>query len=165
MKKEAGGSNEANGGEKGLSFMGSQDQERPGPGSQRRVVRILIGTVGGQGGGLLTNWLVRGFYYAGWFAQSIGVLGLAQRSGTVTYYVEAKPGLERPMISVYAHPGDVDLVVGQELLELGRLLRGDLRRRDVQLSEMFTDIMPPWRKCLQEMEPIPSNKSLLLRNN
>ncbi|MBE3551692.1 MAG: indolepyruvate oxidoreductase subunit beta family protein [Kyrpidia tusciae] len=104
--------------------MGSQDRERHGPGSQRRVVRILIGTVGGQGGGLLTNWLVRGFYYAGWFAQSIGVLGLAQRSGTVTYYVEAKPGLERPMISVYAHPGDVDLVVGQELLELGRLLRG-----------------------------------------
>lgn len=73
---------------------------------------------------MLTNWLVRGFYYAGWFAQSIGVLGLAQRSGTVTYYVEARSGLERPMISVYACPGDVDLLVGQELLELGRILRG-----------------------------------------
>ncbi|MBT9282057.1 MAG: indolepyruvate oxidoreductase subunit beta family protein [Hydrogenibacillus schlegelii] len=91
---------------------------------KRRIVRMLIGTVGGQGGGVLTNWLVRGLYRSGWFAQSIGVLGLAQRSGTVTYYVEARSGLDRPMISVYAAPGDVDILLGQELLELGRILRG-----------------------------------------
>jgi indolepyruvate ferredoxin oxidoreductase beta subunit len=84
---------------------------------------VLIGTVGGQGGGVLSDWLVRGLLNAGWQATSIGLLGLSQRAGTVTYYCEAMPQRERRVVSsVFATPGDVDLILGQELLELGRLL-------------------------------------------
>lgn len=90
-----------------------------------RAKRILIGTVGGQGGGVLSDWLVHGLLNAGWRATSIGLLGLSQRAGTVTYYCEAIPGQGKtPIPSVFATPGDVDLLIGQELLELGRLVFG-----------------------------------------
>lgn len=90
-----------------------------------RTRRILIGTIGGQGGGVLSSWLVRGLIIHGWEAISIGLLGLSQRAGTVTYYVEAAPKTAgRRIHSVFATAGDVDLLLGQELLELGRLVQG-----------------------------------------
>ncbi|MEL0084123.1 MAG: indolepyruvate oxidoreductase subunit beta family protein [Gammaproteobacteria bacterium] len=90
-----------------------------------RSIRVLIGTVGGQGGGVLSDWLVRGLLNAGWQPQSIGLLGLSQRAGTVIYYLEANPeGDSPPILSPFAVPGDVDLILAQEFLELGRLLQG-----------------------------------------
>lgn len=90
-----------------------------------RTRRILIGTVGGQGGGVLSAWLVRGLINLGWDAISIGLLGLSQRAGTVTYYCEASPKSDKPRVnSMFAMAGDVDLLLGQELLELGRLIQG-----------------------------------------
>jgi indolepyruvate ferredoxin oxidoreductase, beta subunit len=93
-----------------------------------RPVRILVGTVGGQGGGLLCDWLVKGLLNAGWQAQSIGLLGLSQRAGSVVYYVEARPPGSAPFFAAYAAPADVDLVLAQEFLELGRILQGGYAR-------------------------------------
>lgn len=88
-----------------------------------RACRVLIGTVGGQGGGVLSDWLVHGLLESGWGASSIGLLGLSQRAGTVTYYCEGAPGRDVPRVaSMFGVPGEVDLVIGQELLELGRIL-------------------------------------------
>ncbi|MFZ5490971.1 MAG: indolepyruvate oxidoreductase subunit beta family protein [Pseudomonadota bacterium] len=96
-----------------------------------RATRILIGTVGGQGGGVLSDWLVKGLLNAGWQAQSIGLLGLSQRAGSVIYYCEARPfGDKPPILSAYAAPGDVDLLLAQEFLELGRLLQGGFAHQD-----------------------------------
>ncbi|MGK2941413.1 MAG: indolepyruvate oxidoreductase subunit beta family protein [Immundisolibacter sp.] len=98
---------------------------------QDRATRILIGTVGGQGGGVLADWMVKGLINAGWQAQSIGLLGLSQRAGSVIYYVEARPQTQRaPILSAYAVPGDVDLLLSQEFLELGRLLQGGFAHPD-----------------------------------
>ena len=98
---------------------------------QNRATRILIGTVGGQGGGVLADWMVKGLINAGWQAQSIGLLGLSQRAGSVIYYVEARPhGDKPPILSAYAVPGDVDLLLSQEFLELGRLLQGGFAHPD-----------------------------------
>lgn len=92
---------------------------------QQRATRVLIGTVGGQGGSVLSDWLVHGLLNAGWRAMSIGLLGLSQRAGTVTYYCEAMPGGGKtPVTSMFATPGDVDLILGQELLELARIVFG-----------------------------------------
>ena len=93
-----------------------------------RPIRILVGTVGGQGGGVLSDWLVKGLLNAGWQAQSIGLLGLSQRAGSVIYYVEARPPGSPPLFSAYASPADVDLVLAQEFLELGRILAGGFAR-------------------------------------
>ncbi|MDF1818592.1 MAG: indolepyruvate oxidoreductase subunit beta family protein [Immundisolibacteraceae bacterium] len=99
--------------------------------NSKRGVRVLIGTVGGQGGGVLSDWLVRGLLNAGWQPQSIGLLGLSQRAGTVIYYVEANPeGDTPPILSPFAVPGDVDLILAQEFLELGRLLQGGFAAKD-----------------------------------
>ena len=96
-----------------------------------RATRILIGTVGGQGGGVLSDWLIKGLLNAGWQAQSIGLLGLSQRAGSVIYYAEARPfGHKPPILSAYAAPGDVDLLLAQEFLELGRLLQGGFAHPD-----------------------------------
>jgi indolepyruvate ferredoxin oxidoreductase beta subunit len=100
----------------------------------KRAKRILIGTVGGQGGGVLSDWLVHGLLNAGWRATSIGLLGMSQRAGTVTYYCEAIAGEGRmPIPAVFATPGDVDLLIGQELLELGRLVFGGFASPDCSI--------------------------------
>ncbi|HJV84988.1 MAG TPA: DUF6537 domain-containing protein [Noviherbaspirillum sp.] len=99
--------------------------------NNNRTRRILIGTVGGQGGGVLSAWLVRGLINHGWDAISIGLLGLSQRAGTVTYYCEAAPKSEQRRVnSVFAMAGDVDLLIGQELLELGRLVQSGYAAQD-----------------------------------
>ena len=101
---------------------------------QNRSVRALIGTVGGQGGGVLSDWLVRGLLNSGWQAQSIGLLGLSQRAGSVIYYLEASPvGDTPPILSPFAVPGDVDLILAQEFLELGRLLQGGFAAKDCNI--------------------------------
>ncbi|ENO79125.1 indolepyruvate oxidoreductase subunit B [Thauera sp. 63] len=96
-----------------------------------KSLRVLIGTVGGQGGGVLSDWLVHGLINAGWDAVSIGLLGISQRGGTVTYYCEAAPDRSRRRThSMFAMPGDVNLLIGQELLELGRLMGGGYASSD-----------------------------------
>lgn len=90
---------------------------------KRASLRVLIGTVGGQGGGVLSDWLIHGLLNAGWDAMSVGLLGMSQRGGTVTYYCEASPEKKPGRVnSVFAVPGDVNMIIGQELLELGRFL-------------------------------------------
>ncbi|RLA07749.1 MAG: hypothetical protein DRQ54_05055, partial [Gammaproteobacteria bacterium] len=102
--------------------------------TRNRSIRVLIGTVGGQGGGVLSDWLVRGLLNAGWQPQSIGLLGLSQRAGTVIYYIEAnQEGDTPPILSPFAVPGDVDLILAQEFLELGRLLQGGFAAKDFSI--------------------------------
>lgn len=98
---------------------------------RKKSLRVLIGTVGGQGGGVLSDWLIHGLLNANWNAVSIGLLGLSQRAGTVTYYCEASSDKEVKVVnSMFAVPGDVNLFIGQELLELGRLLSSGYASED-----------------------------------
>lgn len=41
--------------------------------NKKRSVRVLIATVGGQGGGVLSDWLIHGLLNANWNAASIGL--------------------------------------------------------------------------------------------
>ena len=54
-------------------------------------VSILIAALGGEGGGVLTEWLVAAAARAGFAAQSTSIPGVAQRTGATTYYVEIYP--------------------------------------------------------------------------
>ena len=96
----------------------------------RRPVSILIAALGGQGGGVLTEWLVGAAAHAGYPAQATSIPGVAQRTGATTYYVEIFPermeaGGPEPVFSLYPTPGDVDVIVASELLEAGRTLEMD----------------------------------------
>jgi indolepyruvate ferredoxin oxidoreductase beta subunit len=96
----------------------------------RRPVSILIAALGGQGGGVLTEWLVGAAGHAGYPAQATSIPGVAQRTGATTYYVEVFPerveaGGAEPIFSLYPTPGDVDVIIASELLEAGRTIEMD----------------------------------------
>jgi indolepyruvate ferredoxin oxidoreductase beta subunit len=104
----------------------SEPAARPEP-AARRPVCIAIAALGGQGGGVLADWLVAAAEQHGWIAQSTSVPGVAQRTGTTVYYVEVADGAgdAPPVMALMPTPGDVDLVIAAELMEAGRaILRG-----------------------------------------
>lgn len=91
-----------------------------------RPISILIGALGGEGGGVLSNWLIAAAGAADLPVQGTSVPGVAQRTGATTYYVEIFPETRtalagrKPILSLYPGIGDVDLVVASELLEAAR---------------------------------------------
>src|SRR5258708_31032294 len=85
--------------------------------------------MGGQGGGVLVDWIVALAAAEGHFVQSTSVPGVAQRTGATIYYVEtlAPDGSgRRPVLSLMPVPGEVDIVIGAELMEAGRAIQRGL---------------------------------------
>ncbi len=96
-----------------------------------RPISVTIAALGGQGGGVITDWLVLAARSAGHIAQATSVPGVAQRTGATIYYLEMFPvaalrdGRE-PVMALMPNPGDVDIVVASELLESGRVINRGL---------------------------------------
>ncbi|MFL4981367.1 MAG: indolepyruvate oxidoreductase subunit beta family protein [Xanthobacteraceae bacterium] len=101
-----------------------------------RPITVLIAALGGEGGGVLTNWIVAAAAAQGLPVQSTSIPGVAQRTGATTYYIEIFPtpwrelGDRRPVLGLSPGVGDVDLVVASELLEAGRAIAGGFVTRD-----------------------------------
>jgi indolepyruvate ferredoxin oxidoreductase beta subunit len=91
-----------------------------------RPVTILIAALGGEGGGVLTDWIVSAAQACGFPVQSTSIPGVAQRTGATTYYVEILPvqasalGGKRPLLALTPGIGDIDIVLASELMEAGR---------------------------------------------
>ncbi|HEX6386694.1 MAG TPA: indolepyruvate oxidoreductase subunit beta family protein [Anaerolineae bacterium] len=86
---------------------------------------LLLGALGGQGGGVLTDWLVEAARAAGYLAQATSIPGVAQRTGATTYYFELFPDPDPPadpVFCLFPSAGDVDLAVALEPTEAGRAL-------------------------------------------
>lgn len=95
--------------------------------SAPRTIRIAILAMGGEGGGVLANWLVDLAEHNGHLAQMTSVPGVAQRTGATIYYVEmtvapCAPDIG-PNMALMPVPGDVDLVIASELMEAGRAIQ------------------------------------------
>ena len=96
--------------------------------SHDRPISIAMLALGGQGGGVLTRWLVDTAEANGFVAQSTYVAGVAQRTGATVYCVEmfsrqiADAAGQEPVFTPYPIPGDVDLVIAGELAETGRAI-------------------------------------------
>ncbi len=92
----------------------------------RRPVTLLICALGGEGGGVLAEWLVETARQCGYSAQSTSIPGVAQRTGSTTYYFEvflvpiAELAGRKPVFSLYPVPGALDVLVSSELLETVR---------------------------------------------
>lgn len=92
-----------------------------------RPITISINALGGQGGGVLANWILALAEAEGYIAQGTSVPGVAQRTGATIYCVELFPksaivdGLE-PVLSLMPVPGDVDIVLAAEWMEAGRAI-------------------------------------------
>ncbi|WP_048441979.1 indolepyruvate oxidoreductase subunit beta family protein [Caenimonas sp. SL110] len=94
--------------------------------NNNRPISLLICALGGEGGGVLTEWLVDIARHAGYAAQSTSIPGVAQRTGATTYYIEVFPVPlaqlqgRRPVFSLNPVPGALDAIVSSELLETAR---------------------------------------------
>ena len=123
---------------------------RPAAEPSERTWTVLIAALGGEGGGVLSNWLVDAASTDGRRVQATSVPGVAQRTGATTYYLEigprcgardgtgggppgadsangaprpdpdAAPGPQSQVMALLPTPGNVDLLVASELLEAGR---------------------------------------------
>jgi indolepyruvate ferredoxin oxidoreductase beta subunit len=92
--------------------------------SRREPVSVLIAALGGQGGGVLTDWIVQAARADGSIVQATSIPGVSQRTGATTYYVEIGPpmGDPAPVLGLAPIPGRVDVLVCAELLEAARML-------------------------------------------
>ncbi len=92
-----------------------------------KPITVAVLAMGGQGGGVLSDWIVNMAEAEGWVAQSTSVPGVAQRTGATIYYIEMLPPKDGklPILSLMPTPGDVDVVLAAEFMEAGRaMLRG-----------------------------------------
>ncbi len=91
-----------------------------------RPFTLLIAALGGEGGGLLTDWIVEACRTEDMPVQTTSIPGVAQRTGATTYYIEMMPkqapGAPEPLFALYPAPGYVDMAVASELIEAGRLI-------------------------------------------
>jgi indolepyruvate ferredoxin oxidoreductase, beta subunit len=95
--------------------------------SPQRPICVAVLAMGGQGGGVLSDWIVALAESQGWHAQSTSVPGVAQRTGATLYYIEMLPPKDgrAPILSLMPAQGEVDIVLATELMEAGRsILRG-----------------------------------------
>src|SRR5450631_4087479 len=95
----------------------------PSMNSAHQPIKIAILAMGGEGGGVLADWIVDLGEHNGWLAQATSVPGVAQRTGATIYYVELFPADAvgaagaLPVLALMPMPGDVDIVLASELME------------------------------------------------
>lgn len=95
----------------------------------QRPITILIAALGGEGGGVLADWIIAAATAQDYPVQSTSIPGVAQRTGATTYYLEIYPakaselGGRRPVMTLTPAPSYVDVMVASELLEAGRAMQ------------------------------------------
>jgi indolepyruvate ferredoxin oxidoreductase beta subunit len=97
-----------------------------------RPITVTIAALGGQGGGVVSDWLIDVARRSGYLAQATSVPGVAQRTGATIYYLEFFPAAalpadrRRPIFALMPNPGDVDVVIASEIMEAGRAMQRGL---------------------------------------
>lgn len=89
-------------------------------------ISIAVAALGGQGGGVLSSWIVDLAEANDYLAQYTAIAGVAQRTGATIYAIELFPEklIEKedrePVLSLMPVAGDVDICLASELMEAGR---------------------------------------------
>jgi indolepyruvate ferredoxin oxidoreductase, beta subunit len=89
-----------------------------------KPITILIGALGGDGGGVLCDWIIAAAQSQGLGVQATQIPGVAQRTGATTYYLEVMPrrGPCEAVLALNPAIGEVDIALATELLEAGRMI-------------------------------------------
>ncbi len=97
-----------------------------------RNLTLVIGALGGEGGGVLADWIVETAHAAGYPVQATSIPGVAQRTGATTYYIELFPvkraelGGREPVMCLAPAAGQVDVLLYSELVETARAVQTGL---------------------------------------
>lgn len=100
--------------------------------ARAKAITIAIVAMGGEGGGVLSDWIVDVAEHAGFDVQATSVPGVAQRTGSTIYYLEVLQRVEgrQPVLALMPVPGEVDVVIASELMEAGRAVERGLVTAD-----------------------------------
>jgi len=115
-----------------ISPLSESSEAQPFSSTGPQPLSLLIGALGGEGGGVLSEWLMAIARHAGYAAQSTSIPGVAQRTGATTYFFEMYPvplaqlGGRHPVFSLNPIPGRLDALVSSELLETARAVSNGL---------------------------------------
>jgi indolepyruvate ferredoxin oxidoreductase beta subunit len=121
----------------------------------KQPISILLCALGGEGGGVLAEWLADSARRAGYPAQATSIPGVAQRTGATTYYLEFFPvpltelAGKRPVFGLNPLPGRLDLLVSSELLETARQIGNGLA------SSTHTRVITSSSRTLTTAEKMP----------
>jgi indolepyruvate ferredoxin oxidoreductase beta subunit len=135
--------------------------------ADRRPVTLLICALGGEGGGVLAEWLVETATRSGYSAQSTSIPGVAQRTGSTTYYFEVFPvpiaelDGRKPVFSLYPVPGALDVLVSSELLETARHIGNGMASADRTLVVTSSSRTLTTAEKLQPADGRASSEELL----
>ena len=94
-----------------------------------RPLTVLLAALGGEGGGVLADWLVDAAQRQDLPVQSTSIPGVAQRTGATTYYIEIYPvptaqlGGRMPIMALTPSPSNIDVMAASELVEAGRAMQ------------------------------------------
>jgi indolepyruvate ferredoxin oxidoreductase beta subunit len=105
-----------------------------------RPITILIAALGGEGGGVLSGWIVSAAESLGLPVQSTSIPGVAQRTGATTYYIEIWPepwsvlGGRQPVLALLPGIADIDVLLASELMEAARAVAAGFVTADRTLS-------------------------------
>ncbi|MBC7917806.1 MAG: indolepyruvate oxidoreductase subunit beta family protein [Rhodoferax sp.] len=87
---------------------------------------ILIAALGGEGGGVLADWLVQCARASDLPVQATSVPGVAQRTGATSYYIEllreTQPEGSSAVFALHPVPATLDVVIASELVETARMM-------------------------------------------
>ena len=103
---------------------------------QPLALSVLVCALGGEGGGVLTQWLVDAARLAGFPAQATSIPGVAQRTGATTYYLEIYPLKTEALkgreivFGLNPLPGKLDLLISSELLEAARQVSSGMSSKE-----------------------------------
>src|SRR5262249_60060675 len=94
-----------------------------------RPIAMLIAALGGEGGGVLTDWIVTAAASQDFPVQSTSIPGVAQRTGATTYHIEMVPvpmasargsgSARRPILALAPAVGDGGLLIPSRLIDGG----------------------------------------------
>src|ERR1051325_8235869 len=94
-----------------------------------RAITVAILAMGGEGGGVLADWIVDVAERSGYYAQTTSVPGVAQRTGATISYIElfsesaSRAGGRDPVLAFMPIPGEEDVVSASGLMEMGRAIQ------------------------------------------
>jgi len=94
--------------------------------SKVQPIKMIAAALGGEGGGVFTNWVIDVAEANNWLCQTTSLAGVAQRTGATIYYLELYPraaaGNTHPVLSLFPAQGDIDITITSEIAEAGRMI-------------------------------------------
>ncbi len=92
-----------------------------------RTINMVAAALGGEGGGVFTNWVIGVAERENWLCQTTSLAGVAQRTGATIYYLEFFPRSavadQQPVMSLFPAQGDIDIAIASEVAEAARMVQ------------------------------------------